>query len=202
MRRKLIKFFSLTLAIMMLVSVLPVVPAMGATDEQNDNRNFYKDDHGVWHIVTMEGFKAFADTINNDKNSYSGKTVVLDADIDLQGTADNPWVPMNGFSGSFDGGSHTISNLYVHSTEESGVGFGLFGNANGSVKNLTIHNAHVKGNSACGAFVGKGNGLLENLKLTGLISIGTTTNQGHLANFNSSYIGGIRGNSFRGKIKN
>ena len=117
---------------------------MGATGEQNDNQNFYEGNDGVWHIVNVEGFKAFADTINNDKNSYSGKTVVLDADIDLQGTADNPWVPMNGFSGTFDGYSHTISNLYVHSTEESGVGFGLFGNANGSVKNLTIHNPMLK----------------------------------------------------------
>ena len=149
-------------------------------------------------ISTNYGFAWFAKQVNAG-NNFANYTVKLTDDIDL---LDYPWTPINGFTGTFDGGEHTISNLYFHSTATSGQGFGLFGQSNGQVKNLTIHNAHVMGNAACGAFVGQGNGLLENLHLTGRITIGTTTDQGHLANFNSSYIGGIRGNSFRGKIKN
>ena len=90
MKRHWIKFLSVTLVIVMLLSVSPVMSAVGATGGQNDSQNFYEDVSGVWHIANAEGFKEFADTVNKDKNSYSGKTVVLDADIDLQGTADNP----------------------------------------------------------------------------------------------------------------
>lgn len=148
-------------------------------------------------INTAEEFALFASKVNSGTN-YSGYTVKLENDIDLKGYV---WSPINGFAGTFDGDNHTISNLCVLGGTK-GQGFGLFGVSNCSVKNLTLLNVFVNGNAACGAIVGEGNGLIENCNVNGLILIGTTTNQGYLSNFNSSYIGGIRGNSFRGKVHN
>lgn len=149
-------------------------------------------------INSIDDFAAFAATVNNGIN-YSGKTVTLNSNIDL---AEKYWMPINGFNGTFDGNNYTISNLRVYDTTPEGQGFGLFGVSNGSIKNLTINNATVYGNAAIGAFVGKGNGLIDNCRLTGLVYIGTTTDKGYMPNFNSSYIGGIRGNSFQGTITN
>lgn len=82
---------------------------------------------------------AFCNDVNGG-NNYTGKYVKLAANIDLTGKA---WTPIGNttsstgtvFSGIFDGGNFTISNL-------SGDN-GLFGYINnGTVKNLTI-NANI-----------------------------------------------------------
>lgn len=79
--------------------------------------------------------------------------IVLGADIDLQGSAENPWEPIgsglgDGVSSSFvfkefDGNCKVISNLYVHNHKAiSGKpGFhyaGLFYTFSGTIKDLTI----------------------------------------------------------------
>lgn len=96
---------------------------------------------------------AFCNDVNGS-NNYTGKYVKLAANIDLTGKA---WTPIGNttsstgtvFSGIFDGGNFTISNL-------SGDN-GLFGYINnGTVKNLTI-NANIiaiKGGNRAGGIIG------------------------------------------------
>ena len=77
--------------------------------------------------------------------------IVLTNDIDLAGTADNPWTPINAENDvftEFDGGKHTLSNLYVDNytgqTDGKGTYYGgLFYVLRGTVKNLTIDGATV-----------------------------------------------------------
>jgi len=70
-----------------------------------------------WVIQNPDQLKAFAASFA--KTDYSGKYIVLGADIDLAGEA---WTPIghlaNGtqaFRGSFDGQGHKISNMAIGS---------------------------------------------------------------------------------------
>lgn len=106
--------------------------------------------------------------------------IVLGADIDLQGSAENPWEPIgsglgDGVSSSFvfkefDGNCKVISNLHVHNHKAiSGKpGFhyaGLFYTFSGTIKDLTIKNAYVYG-SRSSVLVGRfDGGIIENCNI-------------------------------------
>lgn len=134
---------------------------------------------GVWQIVenaisTVEELVAFANEVNENKNSFSGKTVYLMADLDLK---DIDWEPIGQtgnctFNGVFEGNNHTISNLSVDSEEETGANYssGLFGwieahtwdGKHGVVKNLTIDGATINGHHNCAVVAGYLIGSVEN----------------------------------------
>lgn len=84
--------------------------------------------------------------------------IVLTADIDLKGSADNLWTPINAENNvfiEFDGGNHTISNLYVNNTKEQNNYYGgLFYVLQATIKDLTIDGANVICNRG-GALVGR-----------------------------------------------
>ena len=106
--------------------------------------------------------------------------IVLGADIDLKGSAENPWEPIgsglgDGVSSSFvfkefDGNCKVISNLYVHNHKAiSGKpGFhyaGLFYTFSGTIKDLTIKKAYVYG-SRSSVLVGRfDGGIIENCNI-------------------------------------
>jgi hypothetical protein len=64
---------------------------------------------------------------------------VLTADINLGTNALNPWVPILGFEGTFDGAGKTISGLYA-TKDASDSGVGLFNTGTGA----TISNLNVR----------------------------------------------------------
>lgn len=111
---------------------------------------------GKVHITTAEQLIAFAAKVNGDDktpgDSHEGKTVQLEADIDLK---DVKWAPIGAdfaraFRGTFDGQNHTISNLAVEGVEY----VGLFGAVVGTVKNLTVDGAMITGNHWVGGIGG------------------------------------------------
>lgn len=111
-------------------------------------------------IATAEELFAFAKDVNENGNSYLGKTVALVADIDLNNQA---WTPIGQtgsteFKGTFDGQGHTIKNLNVDSSAQTGKHYssGLFGWVEGrvTIKNVNIDGATVKGNHNVGALLG------------------------------------------------
>jgi hypothetical protein len=86
-------------------------------------------------------------------------TVFLTADIDLNNAA---WTPIGQtgatqFMGTFEGNGHTISNLTIDSSAQTGANYssGIFGWLNkATVKNLTVKNATVTGNHNVGVIAG------------------------------------------------
>ena len=108
-------------------------------------------------ISSLEDIMLMRESVNNGGsiNSLDGKAVpaadacyLLTEDLDLSplcgaGTGKN-WIPIGGyeydggipFAGSFDGGGHEISNLYLDDGSSYYVGF--IGSLRGSVRNLTI----------------------------------------------------------------
>ena len=94
-------------------------------------------------------------------DKLEGYTVSLECDIDLNNKA---WTPIGVagavFKGTFDGNGHTIKNLNVDVTDkmvgDKPYSAGLFGSVQGTVKNLNIEKAVIKGNYKAGAVVGDG----------------------------------------------
>ena len=116
-------------------------------------------DEGEYLISTAAGMFWFANEVNVNNKDFSGKTVKLTENINLDNAA---WTPIGQtgatqFKGTFDGNSKTISNLNIDATAQTGANYssGLFGWLNAAkVKNVTINGAVVKGNHNVGVIAG------------------------------------------------
>jgi len=111
-------------------------------------------DNNLWadeYVISTADELAGLAVIANTEYQFSGKTVKLDADIDLE---NQEWTPIGiwdessdfpeCFSGVFDGQGHTISNLYISNDSLSYVG--LFGFASeATISNLNLVNVNVTG---------------------------------------------------------
>ena len=109
------------------------------------------DADGVYHITSAANLVGMMNVTGN--SIYKGKTIVLDNNIDLGGrTVKGIGGISTNFAGVFDGQGYTISNFKVDSTENSYYA-GLFNQVShgGTIKNLTVKNATIVGNSMVGA---------------------------------------------------
>ena len=109
-------------------------------------------------INNKAGMFWFANEVNANKNSFSGKTVKLDANIDLN---NDTWTPISQtgatqFNGTFDGQNYTISNLNINTTDKGGnYASGLFGwILAAKVKNVKIDTANITAQHFVGAIAG------------------------------------------------
>lgn len=105
-------------------------------------------------ITNKQELIAFRDMVNNDGNS--GINAFLKDNIDLSG---EEWTPIgdggtSSYSGKFDGGDYTISNLTINGTKNYQGLFGYVKDA--EISNLTIKNPQIKGNRNIGAICGYG----------------------------------------------
>ena len=182
-----------------LVTVKGAIKILEGLDAEAVASGFFQvEDYYV--VNTAAGLKAFAKSVN-EGNTYAGKTVKLDADIDLQNEL---WTPIGPnadadpkFAGTFDGQNHTISNLKVN-TAKGYTAAGLFGSLNGTAKNFTIDGAsvsHISTGAAtdngiavvAGSIYNKGN-------IEGVTVLNATVN-------GNRYVGAIAGYVY-GNIKN
>lgn len=85
---------------------------------------------------------------------FDNKVLAMTADIDLTGINWSPIGSDGKFLGTFDGREHKISNLTV--STEGTASAGLFANAQGLIKNLTLENVNITGHYKTGAIVGDG----------------------------------------------
>ncbi|MBR7152743.1 MAG: leucine-rich repeat domain-containing protein [Candidatus Methanomethylophilaceae archaeon] len=118
------------------------------------------DDNGYYLISDADELFKFAEAVNEGGNKFSGKTVVLIEDIDLE---KKDWKPIGQtgateFKGTFDGQNHTISNLYVDSSAQTSEHYssGLFGwaESGATIKNVKVDGATIKGNHNVAVIVG------------------------------------------------
>ena len=145
------RLLSVLLALLLCVSLLPSALADGETEAWADyaDTSWYSDDETVFHISTAEELAGLAELVNAG-NTFEGRTVYLDADIDLGG---REWTSIgygnniaNYWGGVFDGQGHTISRLYSHSSEANVTSdHGLFGTLSndGVVRSLSVTDADI-----------------------------------------------------------
>lgn len=168
----------------------------------NDNADtsWYDDAATTFELSSAEELAGLSVLVNEEGKSFAGKTVTLAADVDLDG---NLWTPVGQtgateFKGVFDGQNHTISNLLIDSSAETGGHYssGLFGwiESNGqdiTVKNLVIDGAEVTGHHNVAVVAGylEGDSLVENVTVKNAVVTCTLAN----ADANGDKVGGIAG---------
>ena len=109
------------------------------------NADYYDTGSGDVFIYTAKGLAYFASKVNaNAADSYNGKTIKLESNIDLNG---NTWIPIGNqskkyFQGTFDGQGHFIYGMNITGDYYNVGFFGSVGNG-GIIKNLHIRNASI-----------------------------------------------------------
>ena len=144
--------------------------------------------NGSYTVTSADGLMNIAKLVNGGKTDIN---ITLTADIDLTG---KNWTPIgtsfsNKYTGTFDGGGHTIKGLAV-TTNDQFVGlFGSIGNA-GTVKNVMMEDVQITSNRSsgfAGGVAGYSDGTIENCSVSGSVS-GTV------------YVGGVVGAQWEGSI--
>ena len=103
----------------------------------------------------------------NDLENLKKANITLSGDIDLSA---HSWVPIETFSGTFDGNERTISGLRVTSGVTSYAG--LFSYGSPTVKDVTLDNVYiVSDESSAGGIIGdaRSEANIENCKVSGSI---------------------------------
>ena len=145
---------------------------------------------GSYTVTSADGLMNVAELVNGGKTDIN---ITLDKDIDLTG---KEWTPIgtgysNKYTGTFDGGGHTIKGLTV-TTNDQFVGlFGYLDRA-GTVKNVVMEGIQITSNHVLmsgntGGVVGYSWGTIENCSVSGSVS-GTV------------YVGGVVGVQIGGSI--
>lgn len=160
-----------------------VSDTFGAIYSASDGGGIYSEDEIQEKIDAGYTSVASAEELRAIKNNLSGKYIQI-SDIDLSGI--NNWEPLgndvNNFTGEFDGGGYTISDLKVDRKLSDNVG--LFGyTSDAEIKNVGLIDAKVEGRGHVGGLVGNFvRSSIDNSYVTGEVS-GSTYRVGGLVGF-------------------
>ncbi|MQN27173.1 fimbrillin family protein [Segatella copri] len=161
----------------------------GESGAAEDLGYIYDSNTNTYTVYNANGLMNVAELVNGGKTDIN---ITLDKDIDLTG---KEWTPIgtgysNTYTGTFDGGGHTITGLIFTTNDEYA---GLFGYLNraGTVKNVVMEGVQITSNQiyggSIGGVVGSSCGTIENCSVSGSIS-GTV------------YVGGVVGVQIGGSI--
>ena len=127
--------------------------------------------NGSYTVTSADGLMNVAELVNGGKTDIN---ITLDKNIDLTG---KDWPPIgtsfdNSYTGTFDGGGHTITGLTI-TTKDQFVGLFGYLNRAGTVKNVVmegiqITSNHMFGNT--GGVAGFSWGTIENCSVSGSVS--------------------------------
>lgn len=119
-------------------------------------------------IYSGEGLKVAADVVNSGDTDIN---ITLDNDIDLTGI---DWTPIgtydNPYTGTFDGGTYTITGLKIDQSGTDNVGLiGRLGSG-GKVQDVTLTEVNVTGGTYVGGIAGQTDGTVENCSVNGTVT--------------------------------
>lgn len=172
------------------------------------DKGYTDDGQGNYTVTSAEGLKAVADIANNGN---LGINITLTENINL---TDMDWTPIgidykHQYTGTFNGGGHTITGLTVTGSNEYAGLFGRIGSG-GKVMNVKLEGVQIESDnemSAVGGVVGYSYGNIENCSVSGSVSSNSTAGgvvgaqlSGSITGCNTSatvkgvtYAGGIAG---------
>ena len=160
----------------------------GESGAAEDLGYIYDSNTKTYTVYNANGLMNIAELVNGGKTDIN---ITLDTNIDLMG---KDWTPIgtsfrNSYTGTFDGGGHTIKGLTV-TTNDQFVGlFGSLGKA-GTVKNVVMEGVQITNNHGSGyvgGVVGNSDGTIENCSVSGSVS-------------GTAYVGGVVGVQWFGSI--
>ena len=129
---------------------------------------------GSYTVYNANGLMNVAELVNGGKTDIN---ITLDKNIDLTG---KDWTPIgtdydNSYTGTFDGGGHTITGLTITTNDEYVGLFGYLGNFGkfGTVKNVVMDGIQITCNHRlgyAGGVAGYSRGTIENCSVSGSVS--------------------------------
>ena len=133
----------------------------------------YDSNTKTYTVYNADGLLAWNEAAQKDRSI----NCTLTADIDLTG---KDWSPIgtnfyNSYTGTFDGGGHTITGLTVTTNDEYAGLFGYLGNFGkfGTVKNVVMDGIQITCNHRsgyAGGVAGYSRGTIENCSVSGSVS--------------------------------
>ena len=210
------RILSLVLAFVMALGMMPMTrfTALAATEITPAEPTLTTDKHdingddtmdAVYEITTAAELFWFAEYVNAGNASACAKLmndITVNENVIVSGVLNSDtgdlvaWTPIGvrvgastkAFSGTFDGGNHTISGLYVSAVSgyQGLIGF----MESGTVKNVTVADSYFSGTTNIGAVVGC-------YGQTGTASVVTNChNVGSVVIASDYYVGGIVGGQY------
>ena len=159
----------------------------GESGAAEDLGYIYDSNTNTYTVYNADGLMNVAELVNGGKTDIN---ITLDKNIDLTGKDWTPIGTSNSYSGTFDGGGHTITGLTVTTNDEYASLFGRLGKA-GTVKNVVMEGIQITCNHRLGYAGGVAGfswgGTIENCSVSGSVS-GTV------------YVGGVVGAQWNGSI--
>ena len=124
----------------------------GESGEAEDLGYIYDSNTKTYTVYNADGLMNIAELVNGGKTDIN---ITLTADIDLTG---KDWTPIgtdydNSYTGTFDGGGHTITGLTVTTNDKYAGLFGYLGNFNNgaaTVKNVVMEGIQITCNHRLG----------------------------------------------------
>ncbi len=212
--RTLRKILSIALCLALIMSYVPMVSitaSAAATDitvtidtgasvtlRDADGNDYYD-------IGTADELYAFAAAVNGGNTVINGEltaNIVVNQNVLVDGTLNSytegfrVWTPIGNlikiYKGTFDGGDHTVSGLYLNNIEAEYVGlFGYVGD-DGKVQNVGVIASYFNCFQDVGGVVGHNTGTV-----TGCYNTGTVMGCKNGGGFDTSdHIGGVVGNNY------
>lgn len=115
--------------------------------------SWYNSEESTFEISSAEQLAGLSMLTYDGTITFSGKTIILTADIDLRG---HEWTPIgwtDWFKGTFDGRNHKITGLYL---DESYNSLGLFRYVGGGARiaNVLLDHSYIRGMQQVGGIAG------------------------------------------------
>ena len=173
-----------------------------------------------YEISTADELKNFATAVNGGSEKSAHAKLMNNIDLkDVCGpTLDDgtSWIPIgnsidNTYEGTFNGDGHTISGLYIDTTDSGADNQGLFGRVNGgTVKDLTVEgsvSSTVANSNDVGGIVGyNSSGTVTNCAFSGSGSVSGSDHVGGVVGYNGGSVtncyntGEVSGNRYVGGV--
>ena len=142
----------------------------------NKDKGYTDDGQGYYTVTSAEGLKNIAELVNEEWKLDIN--IILTNNIDLTGI---DWTPIgidynHQYTGTFNGGGHTITGLTVTGSNEYAGLFGRIGSG-GKVMNVKLEGVQIESDnemSAVGGVVGYSYGNIENCSVSGSVSSNST----------------------------
>lgn len=157
----------------------------------------------VYELKSKDALYWFANKVNVDHYRFSGETVKLMKDVDLEGET---WIPVglesykNNFIGTFDGNGKIVSNFVCD--DDTAAGF--FGRTSGSayIKNLTVADATITSRHYAGGIIAWAESGAKINTIENCHVLNSTITSTVVGNDNGDKVGGIAGWMRYGSVLN
>lgn len=141
------------------------------------DKGYTDDGQGNYTVTSAEGLKNIAKLVNEE--GQTDIDITLTGNITLTGVdeGESNWTPIgidynHQYTGTFDGGGHTITGLTVTGSDQYAGLFGYIGSG-GTVKNVVLEGVQITSDNSlgdAGGVAGYSYGNIENCSVSGSVS--------------------------------